>query len=84
MKFAKFLYILILAISLSSCWDSLVNGRGNKNGVPQENIDSIKIDSSLLEPPIDKRNRPKSNNKALDTLKPKIAMANQFSKNNSL
>ncbi|PIB28967.1 hypothetical protein [Maribacter sp. 4G9] len=74
MKNPKIIYSLLLAITLSSCWDSFVNTRENKNEETQKKMDSIKINSDSLTRPLKKQNRPKGN-KALDTLKPGIALA---------
>ncbi|RRQ49466.1 hypothetical protein DZC72_02305 [Maribacter algicola] len=73
MRNPKIIYSLLLAITLSSCWDSFVNTRENKNQETQKKIDSIKMNPDSLRRPLKKQNRPKGN-KALDTLKPGIAM----------
>ena len=82
MKCPKVIYPLLLLIPFifSSCWDSFVNTRENKNREAPQKMDSIKIDSSSLKTrPPEKQNRPKKN-KVLDTLKPGVAMVGLLTK----
>jgi hypothetical protein len=76
MKCPKIIYPLLLLITFifTSCWDSFVNTRNNKNREAPQKMDSVRVDSSSLKTrPSEKQNRPKKN-EALDTLKPGIAM----------
>ncbi|KAA2218654.1 hypothetical protein [Maribacter flavus] len=82
MKCPKIIYPLLLLIPFifSSCWDSFVNSRDNKNREAPQEMDSIRIDSSSLKTrPPEKQIKPKRN-KALDTLKPGIAMIHLLTK----
>lgn len=73
MRTPKSLFILFLSFTIVSCWDSYQIGRDDKKEVPKK-IDSTKIDSNILERPRPKPEKPK-NNKALDSLKPSLAMS---------
>ena len=73
MKSPQIFYILLLSVILKSCWDPYVNSKENNKEDIQKRMDSTKIDSSLFERPRRKIKSPKRN-KALDTLRPGIAI----------
>ena len=63
----------MLSIILKSCWDPYVNSKENNKEDIQKRMDSTKIDSSLLEHPR-RKIKSQKRNKALDTLRPGIAI----------
>ncbi|MDC6387397.1 hypothetical protein PP182_01795 [Maribacter sp. PR1] len=74
MKGTKSITIILLYITLCSCWDSYVNTKQTpEKKAPREVVPSKK-DSNLLRRPEPNQHKLRKN-KALDTLKPIVASA---------